>query len=129
VKLVFLTQKRSPKYFEVAVSRGNKVNETEQRIGFLWLARKSAVPKRFRDCDGRRSTRKAISQWTRLHDRFNDDPSIENYVALRRFQARVDTDIYRFAGVDPFQALGKDLEQAGLDRALVCGALPAMTGY
>jgi hypothetical protein len=62
-------------------------------------------------------------QWTRLHDRFNDDPSIENYVALRRFQGRVDTDIYRFAGVDPFQALGEDLEQAGLDRALVCGAL------
>lgn len=61
--------------------------------------------------------------WMRLHDRFNDEPSIENYVALRRLQARVDTEIYRFAGVDPFQALGHDLEQAGLDRPLVCGAL------
>lgn len=62
-------------------------------------------------------------QWTRLHDRFNDNPTIKNYVALRRFQGRVDTDIYRFAAVDPFQVLGEDLKQAGLDRTLVCGAL------
>ena len=58
-----------------------------------------------------------------LEERFDEDPSIENYVALRRFAPRFDTEIHRFAGVDPLQALGQGLEQAGLDRQLVCGAL------
>jgi hypothetical protein len=62
-------------------------------------------------------------QLMRLQDYFDEEPSIENYVALRRFSLGWDTEIHRFAGVDPLQALGHDLEQAGLDRALVCGAL------
>lgn len=58
-----------------------------------------------------------------LQEDFHADPSIENYVALRRFAWGYDTEIQRFVEVDPLQALGHDLERAGLDRALVCGAL------
>ncbi len=64
-----------------------------------------------------------FSKLKRLEGQFDEDPSIENYVALRRFAPRWDMEIYRFAGVDPRQALGHDLEQAGLDSLLVCGAL------
>jgi hypothetical protein len=58
----------------------------------------------------------------RLQELFDEDPSIENYVRLRRLW-RVDTEIYRFADVDLVQKLGDDLERANLTRALVHGAL------
>ncbi len=62
-------------------------------------------------------------QVMRLQERFDKDPSIENYVALRRSSWGWDAEVHRFAGVDPFQALGPELERAGLDRGVVCGAL------
>jgi hypothetical protein len=64
-----------------------------------------------------------FSQLMQLQTQFDEDQSIESYVALRRFAPGCDTEIHQFAGVDPLQALGQELEQAGLDRALVCGAL------
>jgi len=66
---------------------------------------------------------KPFRLFMRLHERFEEDPTIENYVALRRSFIRCDTEIHRFASVDPMQGLGQDLEQAGFDRSLVCGAL------
>jgi hypothetical protein len=64
-----------------------------------------------------------ISQFFQLQERFDEDPSIENYVALRRFAPRCDTEIYRFAGVDPLRSLESDLKKFGLDPMLVCGVL------
>jgi hypothetical protein len=64
-----------------------------------------------------------FSQLVQLQERFDEDPSIENYVSLRRICGGWDTEIHRFAGVDPLQALGNELERAGLARALVCGTL------
>jgi hypothetical protein len=58
-----------------------------------------------------------------LQARFDEDPSIENYIAFRRFAPGCDTEIYRFAGVDPLQFLGQELKNGRLDRWLVCGAL------
>jgi hypothetical protein len=66
---------------------------------------------------------KSFDDFWALEQRFEAEPTIENYVALRRSFIRCDTEIHRFAGVDPMQALGHDLEQAGFDRSLVCGAL------
>ncbi len=64
-----------------------------------------------------------ISQFFQLVKRFDEDPSIENYVALRRFAPHGDTEIYRFAGVDPLCSLEPDLKKFGLDPVLVCGVL------
>lgn len=64
-----------------------------------------------------------LSQLFQLQERFDEDPSIVNYVALRRFAPGYDTEVFLFAGLDPFGALGQELEKAALDRVLVCGAL------
>jgi hypothetical protein len=64
-----------------------------------------------------------ISQFFQLQERFDEDPSIENYVALRRFAPGCDTEIYRFAGVDPLRSLESDLKKFGLDPVLICGVL------
>ena len=58
-----------------------------------------------------------------LQARFDEDPLIESYIAFRRFAPGCDTEIYRFAGVDPLQFLGQELKNGRLDRWLVCGAL------
>jgi hypothetical protein len=70
----------------------------------------------------------ARQQWTefqRLDDRFNEDPSIENYVTLRRSFPGGDTTIYQLAEVDPREAKAfeLDLERARLTHTLVRGAL------
>jgi hypothetical protein len=70
----------------------------------------------------RDATRRVFPELNRLQERFDENPSIENYVALRRLGGW-DTEIYRFAGVDPLRTLGDELQRAGLARALVCGAL------
>jgi hypothetical protein len=62
-------------------------------------------------------------QVKQLEERFDEDPSIENYVAFRRFAPGCDTEIYRFTGVDPLQFLGDELKNARLDRWLVRGVL------
>jgi hypothetical protein len=64
-----------------------------------------------------------ISQIFQLQERFDEDTSIENYVALRRFAPGCDMEIYRFAGVDPLRSLESDLKKFGLDPVLVCGVL------
>lgn len=66
-----------------------------------------------------------FANWKRLQDRFSEDDSIENYVTLRRAYPRADTEIYRFAEVDPInsETFGLDLDRAGISRTLVIGAL------
>jgi len=67
-------------------------------------------------------------EWTefqRLIGRFDEKPSIENYVALRRSFPMGDTEIHQLAEVDPGQAeaFELDLERARLSRTLIRGAL------
>ena len=67
-------------------------------------------------------------EWTefqRLIGRFDEEPSIENYLALRRSFPRGDIEIHQLAEVDPGQAeaFELDLERARLNRTLVRGAL------
>src|ERR1700737_597029 len=59
-----------------------------------------------------------------LDARFDEDPSLENYVALRR-SGGLDTQIHRFVQVDPLQirTLRADLERSQISPALVIGAL------
>jgi len=64
-----------------------------------------------------------FSQLFQLQERFDEDPSIVNYVALRRFAPGCDTEVFLFAGLDPFGVLGQELEKVGLNRVLVSGAL------
>lgn len=64
-----------------------------------------------------------ISQLLELQDRFDEDPSIENYVALRRFAPGCDMEIDQFARIDPLRSLAADLKKFGLDPVLVCGVL------
>jgi hypothetical protein len=70
-------------------------------------------------------TRQEWAEFQRLIGRFDKDPSIENYVALRRSFPGGDTTIHQLAEVDPRQAeaFELDLERAQLAHALVRGAL------
>jgi hypothetical protein len=65
----------------------------------------------------------AISRLKSLQESFQKEPSIDNYVALRRYAPRVDEEIYRFAAVEPLTFLSHELERLGLNSWLVCGAL------
>jgi hypothetical protein len=73
----------------------------------------------------RDDTRLEWIEFQRLIGLFDEEPSIENYVALRRSFPRGDTEIYQLAEVDPRQAeaFQLDLEQARLTHMLVRGAL------
>ncbi len=64
-------------------------------------------------------------EFQRLSGRFDEEPSIANYVALRRSFPGGDSEIHQLAVVDPGQAeaFELDLERARLSRALVRGAL------
>ena len=73
-------------------------------------------------CDG---ARLEWIEFQRLSGRFDEEPSIENYVALRHSFPRGDTEINQLAKVDPgrAEAFELDLERASLSRTLVRGAL------
>ena len=73
----------------------------------------------------RDDTRLEWIKFQRLIARFDEEPSIENYVALRRSFPRGDTEIYQLAEVDPRQAeaFELDLDRARLAHTLVRGAL------
>lgn len=66
-----------------------------------------------------------LVNWKRLQNRFDEDDSIENYVALRRAYPGCDTEIHRLAEVDPLnsETFGLELDRAGIARTLVIGAL------
>jgi hypothetical protein len=70
-----------------------------------------------------RRTEQKILELKAFEERFEEDASIENYVALRRFAPGIDTEIYRFANVDPLQFLDDKLQNVGLNRSLIRGAL------
>jgi hypothetical protein len=91
-------------------------------IGLSCFGRDRASSKPFGDFKWTQNQMDIEEVWMRL-ERFEEDPSIENYVALRRFAPGCDTEIYRLAGVDPLLALGEDWREAQLDRWLVCNAL------
>jgi len=62
-----------------------------------------------------------VREYFQLADQFHADPSIENYVALRR-RSRGDVEVGRLGGVDPLFTLRQELEQHGIDPYVVCGA-------
>ena len=73
----------------------------------------------------RDDTRLEWIEFQRLIGLFDEEPSIENYVALRRSFPGGDTEIYQLAEVDPRQAeaFELDLERARLTHTIVRGAL------
>jgi hypothetical protein len=58
-------------------------------------------------------------------ERFKANPTIEQYLRLRREYPGVDVPVLRFGGLDPLFALEPELKQHGIDATLVAGALDA----
>lgn len=56
-------------------------------------------------------------------DRFLDDPSIENYVVMRRRYPSMGVENARFLGIKPLFAVEGELQQFGIEPWMVCGAL------
>jgi hypothetical protein len=58
-----------------------------------------------------------------LLDKFTEEPTPDNYVALRRYAPNVDIEIAKAGEIDPLRVTGDALKSAGIDLMLVRGAL------
>ncbi len=65
----------------------------------------------------------SFEDFQRLADEFAENPSLEEYVELRRRIPRADVEMARFAGLEPLLSMREELERHQISPYIVCDVL------
>ena len=66
---------------------------------------------------------RSFKDFEKLTDQFFEEPSIENYIVMRRRYPSMGIEAARFAGLDPLLAIKDELQRFGIDPLVIGAAL------